>query len=138
MTPRARRGRPRTRRPGPAGPDARSGSSTAPQGNGNNKHIIILIMIILIMIILIKILMQIITLLLLLGNDLLGVPWAKCMFFKNICSRLRPNSCNLRHYVSTWSATCHSNFVNYMNLAEQRTLGIEPGTSCIRGPIFTN
>ena len=30
------------------------------------------------------------------------------------------------------------NLVNYMDLVEQRTLGIEPGTSCIRGPTLTN
>ena len=43
-----------------------------------------------------------------------------------------------RAYVSTWPTTCHKNLVNYMNLAEKNTLGIEPGTSCIRGPILTN
>ena len=28
--------------------------------------------------------------------------------------------------------------VKYVDFVEQRTLGIEPGTSCIRGPILTN
>ena len=42
------------------------------------------------------------------------------------------------HYVNTWSTTCHKDLANYVDLAEQRTLGIEPGTSCIRGPIPTN
>ena len=42
------------------------------------------------------------------------------------------------YILNAWSATCHKNLVNYMNLTEQRTLGIEPGTSCIRGPILTN
>ena len=30
------------------------------------------------------------------------------------------------------------NVVNCMDLVEQRTLGIEPGTSCIRGQALTN
>ena len=76
--------------------------------------------------------------LLLLGDGLLGGLWTKCMFFKKHCSGLSPKSCDLRHYMNTWSATRHKHFVNYMDLAEQRTLGIEPGTSCIRGPILTN
>ena len=76
--------------------------------------------------------------LLLLGNGLLGGLWTKCMFFKKHCSGLSPKSCDLRHYMNTWSATRHKHLVNYMDLAEQRTLGIEPGTSCIRGPILTN
>ena len=75
---------------------------------------------------------------LLLGNGRLGGPWAKCMFFKKVCSTKRLKSCNLRCVLNTWSATCHNNLVNYMNLAEQRTLGIEPGTSCIRGPTLTD
>ena len=77
-------------------------------------------------------------LLLLLGNGLLGGPWAKCMFVQKICSARRLKSCHLIYGLNTWSATCHKNLVNYMNLAEQRALGIEPGTSCIRGPILTN
>ena len=46
--------------------------------------------------------------LLLLGNGRLGGPWAKCMFSKKHCSRLNPKSCILRHYLNTWSTTCHN------------------------------
>ena len=28
--------------------------------------------------------------------------------FNKSCSRLRPASCNLPHYVNTWSSTCHN------------------------------
>ena len=40
------------------------------------------------------------------------------------------------HLVSYMSQKKH--LVNYMDLVEQRKLGIEPGTSCIRGPTLTN
>ena len=30
-------------------------------------------------------------------------------FFKKQCSRISPQSCNLRHSVNIWSATCHNN-----------------------------
>ena len=75
---------------------------------------------------------------LLLGNGLLGGPWAKCMFSKSNVQTRRSKSCNLRCILNTWSATRHKYLVDYTALAEQRTLGIEPGTSCIRGPILTN
>ena len=30
------------------------------------------------------------------------------LFLTPACSRLSPVSCNLRHYVNTWPATCHN------------------------------
>ena len=53
-------------------------------------------------------LLMILVLVLLLGNGLLGGLWTKCTFFKKKCSCLGPKSCNLRHYVNTWSTTCHN------------------------------
>ena len=48
-----------------------------------------------------------IILLLLLGNSHLGALWT-ILFLQKSCSRLRPKSCSLPHYVNTWSSTCHN------------------------------